>query len=172
MPNLPVVRIDDILVHPRDNDLVLATHGRSVWIMDDVTALQAVTDSVLALDVELFVPRDAVLWKNDIRLRRSVTGNKNWVGENAPVGTAIQYHLGSTAENVTLHILDAVTREKVRDLEATGVTGLNRVQWDLRANPQEEDQTRGPRVKPGTYLVVLVVDGEEQREQLDALEDV
>ena len=172
MPNLPVVRIDDILVHPRDNDLVLATHGRSVWIMDDVTALQAVTDSVLALDVELFVPRDAVLWKNDIRLSRAVTGNKNWVGENAPEGTAIQYHLGSAADSVTLHILDAVTRDTVRNLEATGEAGLNRVQWDLRANPQEEDQTRGPRVKPGTYLVVLVVDGEEQRAKLDVLEDV
>ncbi len=140
--------------------------------MDDVTALQAVTDSVLALDVELFVPRDAVLWKNDIRLSRSVTGHKNWVGENAPEGTAIQYHLGSAAENVTLHILDAVTRDTVRNLEATVEAGLNRVQWDLRANPEDEDQTRGARVDPGTYLVELVVDGEEQRTKVDVLEDV
>ena len=172
MPNLPVVRIDDILVHPRDNDLVLATHGRSVWIMDDVTALQAVTDSLLASDVHLFVPRDAVLWKNDLRLRRAVTGNKNWVGENAPEGTAIHYHLGSAATNVTLRIVDAVTRETVRDLEATAETGLNRVQWDLRADPQNEDQTRGPRVEPGTYLVVLEVDGEEQRAKLEVLADI
>ncbi len=135
MPNLPVVRIDDILVHPRDNDLVLATHGRSVWIMDDVTALQAITDSILASNVHLFVPRDAVLWKNDLRLNRAMTGNKNWVGDNAPEGTAIQYHLGSAASNVTLHVVDAVTRETVRDLEATAVAGLNRVQWDLRENP-------------------------------------
>jgi hypothetical protein len=172
MPNLPVVRIDDILVHPRDNDLVLATHGRSVWIVDDVTALQAMTDSILASDVHLFVPRDAVLWKNDLRLSRAVTGDKNWVGENAAEGTAFQYYLGSAAGNATLHVLDAVTREKVRDLEATTVAGLNRVQWDLRANPVNEGQNQGPRVEPGTYLVVLEVDGVEQRAKVEVLEDV
>jgi hypothetical protein len=160
MPNLPVVRIDDIVVHPRDNDLVLATHGRSVWIMDDVTALQAATDSIMASDVHLFVPRDAVLWKNDIRLNRAVTGNKNWVGENAAQGTAIQYYLGSTADSVALRVVDAVTRETVRDLEPTAV------------NPQEEDETQGPRVEPGTYLVVLTVDGEEQWAKVDVLEDI
>ncbi len=101
-----------------------------------------------------------------------MTGNQNWVGENAPEGTAIQYHLGSAAENVTLRILDAVTREKVRDLEATAEAGLNRVQWDLRANPEDEEETQGPRVEPGTYLVVLEVDGEEQRAKMDVLEDI
>ncbi len=75
---------------------------------------------------------------------------------------------------MTLRIVDAVTRETVRDLEATAATGLNRVQWDLRANLQEddEDEDEGPRVEPGTYLVVLVVDGVEQQAKLDVLEDV
>ena len=51
---------------------------------------------------------------------------------------------------------------------------MNRVQWDLRANRQEddEDEDEGPRVEPGTYLVVLVVDGEEQRAKLDVLADI
>ena len=44
MNGLPTVRIDDILVHPRDNDLILGTHGRSIYIMDDITALQQMTD--------------------------------------------------------------------------------------------------------------------------------
>ncbi len=52
------------------------------------------------------------------------------------------------------------------------MTGLNRVQWDLRANPQNENQNQGPRVEPGTYLVVLEVDGEEQWAKVDVLEDV
>jgi hypothetical protein len=97
------------------------------------------------------------------------------VGENAPEGTVIQYHLASAATNVALSIVDAVTRETVRDLEATAEIGLNRVQWDLRANlqdDQDEDEDEGPRVEPGTYLVVLVVDGEEQRAKLEVLEDV
>ena len=43
MPNLPIGRVDEVLVHPRDNDLILATHSRSVWILDDVSALEALT---------------------------------------------------------------------------------------------------------------------------------
>jgi hypothetical protein len=173
MPNLPVVRIDDILVHPRDNDLVLATHGRSVWIMDDVTALQALNDSVLASDVHLFVPRDGVLWKNDVRLNRAVTGDKNWAGENAAQGTAIQYTLPSaTSGDVTIRIVDLIENEVVRDLEGTAHAGLNRVQWDLRANPVEENQNQGPRVEPGMYRVVLTANGVERWATIEVLEDM
>ena len=175
MPNLPVVRIDDILVHPRDNDLVLATHGRSVWIMDDVTALQATTDEVMAEDLHLFTPRDAVQWKSDVRLSRSVTGNKIWTGENAPEGTAIHYYLESAPiGDVAVRILDVLTNEVVRDLKGTAVAGLNRVQWDLRANPEEdeEDDDEGPPVKPGVYRVVLDVNGMEQSVTVRVFEDV
>ena len=58
MTGLPVVRIDDVLVHPRDNDLVLATHGRSVMVMDDITPLQQLTP-------DRAVQRDAVLETED-----------------------------------------------------------------------------------------------------------
>jgi len=173
MPNLPVVRIDDILVHPRENDLVLATHGRSVWIMDDVTALQALTDSVTAEEVHLFEPRDAVLWKRDFRQDRAVTGHKVWTGENPDVGTAIHYHLASApAGDAAIQITDAVTGDLVRDLEGTTVAGLNRVQWDLRANPDEEDEDRGPEVEAGTYRVTLTVGGTQQSALIKVLEDV
>ena len=113
-----------------------------------------------------------MLWKNDIRLSRSVTGDKNWMGENAPGGTAIQYYLGSGARNVALRIVNGLTRETVRDLEATAAAGLNRVQWDLHANPLEEGDEEGPMVVPGRYLAVLEVDGQEQWAAVDVLEDV
>ena len=74
MDGLPVVRADDVLVHPRDNDLVLATHGRSVWIMDDVTPLQQLTREVMAENVFLMQPREAVVWKGD--LTRSPCGDR------------------------------------------------------------------------------------------------
>ncbi len=173
MPDLPVVRIDDVLVHPRDNDLVLATHGRSVWVMDDVTPLQAVTDSVLALDIHLFTPREAVLWKSNIRKSRAVTGNQVWTGETAPPGTAIHYHLGSASDNgVSIRIVDPITDEVVRDLDGSGDAGLHRVRWDLRANPVEPDDEQGPFVEPGVYRVVLEVDGEERSGLVDVLEDI
>ena len=45
--NLPVVRIDDIQIHPRDNDLVLGTHGRSIWVLDDITPLEKMSDEIM-----------------------------------------------------------------------------------------------------------------------------
>ena len=60
MPNLPMGRVDEVLVHPRENDLILSTHSHSVWILDDVSALQHLTPDVLAKDAALLPTRDAV----------------------------------------------------------------------------------------------------------------
>ena len=83
MTGLPTVRIDDVIVHPRDNDLILATHGRSIYIMDDITALQQLTEKVMAEDVTLLNVRPATAWVNDIYLGRSAGGAKHFRGENA-----------------------------------------------------------------------------------------
>ncbi|MBC7895235.1 MAG: hypothetical protein H7066_07465, partial [Cytophagaceae bacterium] len=132
MTNLPVVRVDDVIVHPRDNDLVLSTHGRSVWIMDDVSPLQQLTPAAMQQDVVLFEPRNAIAWKPDIRMRRSVTGQKNFQGENAPAGTAISYYLKAPASGeVKVTIRDLGNGGFARTLDGGNAAGLNRVQWDL-----------------------------------------
>ncbi len=144
MTGLPVVRVDDVLIHPRDNDLVLATHGRSVWIMDDITALQQATPENLAKDVYLAEPREAVLWKSDRRLMREVPGEKHFHGENAPRGTAISYFLKSApAGDVKLTITDLASGEVFRTLEATKLQGLNRIQWDLCSDQHEVQPGQG-----------------------------
>ncbi len=132
MTNLPVVRVDDVIVHPRDNDLILSTHGRSVWIMDDVSALQQTTPASIAQDVVLYEPRNAVRWREDIRQRRSVTGQKNFEGENAPRGTAIAYYLkaGATSD-VKITIADIGGAGFVRTLDGGKQAGMNRIQWNL-----------------------------------------
>ncbi|WP_419939754.1 glycosyl hydrolase [Candidatus Palauibacter sp.] len=171
MPGLPVVRIDDVLVHPRENDLVLATHGRSVYVLDDVTALQALADSVLASDAHLFEPRPAVLWKNDLQRRRSLTGDRNWTGESAPPGTMIQYYLGSPAD-VSIEVSELASGRVVRELEGTGRPGLNRVAWDLRMNPALQGQGGdGLPVSPGTYRLTLTVGEATHSVLLEVLED-
>ena len=173
MPDLPVVRIDDVVVHPRDNDLVLATHGRSVMILDDVTALQAMTEEVMAADFHLFPPRPAVLWKNNLRRRRAVTGDKNWTGSNAPAGSAIQYYLADDAsEGVEIEITDVITGDVVRTLEGTANAGLNRVQWNLRANPDNPNANQGPAVSPGIFRVTVRANGMEQSALIEVMEDV
>ncbi|MGW8266800.1 MAG: WD40/YVTN/BNR-like repeat-containing protein [Longimicrobiales bacterium] len=182
MPNLPVVRIDDVLVHPRDGDLVLATHGRSVWVMDDITPLQAMRPEMLSEAVHLFEPREAVLWANDVQKGRSVTGDKNWTGENAPEGTAIHYALREAATGaVTITISDPVTGEPFRTLEGTANRGMNRIRWDLRGEePASEEgggggggfgRNRAPMAAPGVYLVTLSVNGEDHHTTVKVLTD-
>ena len=180
MTGLPVVRIDDVLVHPRDNDLVLATHGRSVMVMDDITPLQQLTPEVMERDAFLFAPREAVAWRQNRMRSRSVTGDKVLRGDNARPGTAIHYYLAdeTDAGDLSLTVTGVVTGEVFRDLDATGHEGINRVQWDLRGN-MPENQTGGgfggpqaPVAEPGVYRVTLTVDGEQLSRLVTVLEDV
>jgi hypothetical protein len=144
MTNLPVVRIDDMVIHPRENDLVLATHGRSIWIMDDISALQQLTPEAMAQDAVLFTPRNAVLWKSDIRLRRQVTGVKNFTGENAPPGTAISYYLRTVPSgDVKITIRDLTSGDFVRTIDGSRLAGMNRIQWDLCSDPRPVPQGAG-----------------------------
>src|SRR5213078_4579113 len=110
---------DDIVVHPRENDLIVATHGRSVWIADDITPLQQLTPEVQSQDVYLFDIRPAVAWLNDQQHGQQVGGQRVFVGENAPRGTAISYYLKSApAGDVKIAIADA-TGKVIRNFDAS-----------------------------------------------------
>jgi len=178
MTGLPTVRIDDILVHPRDNDLILGTHGRSIWILDDVTALQQLTDEVLKADVTLFPPRPGVLWRNDTQLSINTGGNKYFRGENPQPGTAISYYLKSAATGDVKITISDYSGKVVRELTGPKDAGLNRVQWNLRGTPAAGAAGGGrggggggggrggfggggAALEPGAYLVKLTVGGKD-----------
>ena len=133
MTNYPTVRTDDVLVHDRDGDLIVATHGRSVLIADDITALQQLTPAVQAQDVALFDVRPAVSYLNDQRRGQQVGGQKVFVGENAPRGTAISYYLRSAASgDVKISIADVNGRTLCQS-DGPREAGINRIQWTLVA---------------------------------------
>jgi len=134
MPNIPNVRVDEVVVHPRDNDLVLATHGYSIWIMDDVTALQQMAAAAPTAPT-LYKSREAVQWKTDRRNQTEVPGSKYWTGDNMPRGTAISYFLPSAATDVLVKITNTATGTDVRTCVGAGNAGLNRFQWALTGNP-------------------------------------
>lgn len=135
MNGLPTVRVDDVLVHPRDNDLILGTHGRSIWIMDDITALQNLTDEAGKADATLLEPRPATQWIDDIRMRRNMGGAKHFNGQNPERGAIISYYLKSEPPgDVTISIAD-VTGKTVREFKGTKRAGLNRMRWNLAGNP-------------------------------------
>jgi hypothetical protein len=131
MNNYPTVRTDDILIHPRDGDLIAASHGRSIWIADDITPLQQWNEQVAASDATLFDVRPAVAYLSDIRLDVSTGGEKQFEGENPARGTAIQFYV-KTAADAKVVISDQSGRA-VCESSVKAVAGINRVQWTLVA---------------------------------------
>jgi len=186
---LPTVRVDDILVHPRDNDLVVGTHGRSIWIIDDITPLQQYNQQVAQGDAYLFDVRPAVQWLSDTQKSVTIGGAKHARGQNPEDGTAISYYLPiNTDAEVTLTITD-MQGQAVSTLTGPGQRGINRVQWNLTADPppQEEGaaqaaggrgggrgggQRSGPDVDAGTYLVTLAVGGMEMTRSIMVERDI
>ncbi len=130
MTGLPRVRLDDLLIHPREADLIVATHGRSFWIADDITPLQQLTAQATAPKV--FDPRPAVLWKNDREATRRTTA-RQFRAENPQGGTAISF-LAAAPGDATIAIVDSAGRT-LRTQKVAAQAGLNRWQWDLMGDP-------------------------------------
>jgi photosystem II stability/assembly factor-like uncharacterized protein len=174
---LPTVPIHEIVFHPRDNDMIVATHGRSIWVLDDATPLQQYPEAIKS-DAFLFDTRPAMQFNqaND----RGFLADKPFFGKNPTYGAPISFYLSKPQTNVALRIRDAAGTQ-VRELtgddlrEARGA-GVNRVYWDLRHQPlpplagQQQagggggfggGGNNGPNVLPGEYRVTLVVDGKD-----------
>ena len=102
--NLPTVPIHEIIIHPRDNDMIVATHGRSIWILDDITPLQQQAEAMKA-DAFLFDMRGGMQFNpaND----RGFVSDKPFFGKNPTYGAAISYYLSKPQTNVALRIRDA-----------------------------------------------------------------
>jgi photosystem II stability/assembly factor-like uncharacterized protein len=131
MNGLPTVRVDDVMVHPRDNDLILGTHGRSIWIMDDITALQQLSAETLGTEAAVLDVRPATVWLTDIQKAILVEGAKHYRGQNPPRGTAISYWLKAAATGPVRLSISDVTGTEIRSITGTPHAGLNRIQWDL-----------------------------------------
>ena len=134
--------VRDIEVHPRDNDLLLATHGRGLYILDDITALQQYA-TVKGEEAALFDIRPAIRW--NMWNKDGNVGQKQWVGANPPEGALITYYLKTQppgAVNVTVTDKDGRTvRRLTRVLDEPGV---NRIAWNFQYDPPA-DGGRGGR---------------------------
>jgi len=128
---IPTVPIADLIVHPRDGDLIAATHGRSFYVMD-ISPLQELTEKVLASDAHLFTVKSAVAEDYRVFTNDEFLAEKRFIGENPAPGTMISYYLKSASQgDVKLAIFDN-SGTLIRELTATKEKGINRVQWDLR----------------------------------------
>jgi photosystem II stability/assembly factor-like uncharacterized protein len=146
---LPTVSVHDLVIHPRERELVMGTHGRSIYVMD-ISPLEELTPKVLAAEAHLFDVRPVVAF----RPRNVPPPPKGFVAPNPPYGASLWYYLKTApAQAPTLTILGRGGKA-VATLPAPARAGLQRVVWDLRA---EED--RAATVPPGAYVARLQVGG-------------
>ncbi len=176
--NLPTVAVNDLLVHPRDNDLVLGTHGRGIWILDNVNAVQELAPAVMASPAHLFTIEPAAMIR--MASEKAHAGDMIFRGENPPSGAIIDFWLESdnTAE-LALEVFDAAG-EWIADVRVIRPgRGLNRAVWDLRSSPfyagpgRERAERPGISfwVVPGTYTVRLRVGETVSEQPVEVAED-
>ena len=161
--NMPTLPFNDLVIHPRDNDLVLGTHGRGVWILDHVNALQELSPEVLNQKAALFSisAAEIINYLDD----GAHTGDMYYRGENPAFGAAIDYYLKDSVakDAISLKIFDA-SGQLVDEVKTTTKAGLHRVMWELRYKNAQAGTGRsrinGPYVLPGLYTAKLQVNGE------------
>jgi len=174
--DLPPVSVHDIRLQPRDDDLVIATHGRSVYVMDDVRPLQELQRAI-AQKTWLFTPRTSYEWS----LHENDEGTyTNYAANNPPNGVVITFYQSEPQKGAPkLEILDSHGRvmrtvsstHKVNDKDEPYVTnkvGLNRYTWDFTVNGPvrwnggndfSKGPETGPGVVPGEYAVRMTLSG-------------
>jgi len=137
--NLPTVRIDEITLHPRDNALILATHGRSIWILDQIAPFQEYA-AAQAAEAKLYTPAPTVMYRRPATDRNyEFWGDQTFFGENPPQAAVIAWQLKNTVGAVKLTITDATGKE-VREISGTVLANSNKAGyqaacWDLRVQP-------------------------------------
>ena len=180
--NFPTVPVDDLVIHPRDDDLVVGTHGRGIYILDDLAPLRALASGDRLSDAQLFEPRPAVqyvAWKHE-----SCRAQREFVGANPPYGASLTYLWPddpdgpddpdtpddaepSAEPTVTIAVVNADGRV-VRDIDASPThRGMNRVVWDLRSDrPEALSSGRGPLVPAGRYTASLTARGKTHEQPI------
>ncbi|GAC1648006.1 MAG: hypothetical protein NVS4B3_02940 [Gemmatimonadaceae bacterium] len=176
--DLPSVAVRDLAIHPRDHDLVIATHGRGIWIVDDITPLRGLTDATLASKVRFMPARPTVErvsaqggWAN---------GDASFVGPNPPGDAVITYYQQKRHifGDLKIEVLDPQGKQ-VGVVPSSKRRGLNRVTWSMRLDPPKVPAAAsaafgaayGPRVLPGTYTVKMTKDKDVYTRPLEIVAD-
>jgi photosystem II stability/assembly factor-like uncharacterized protein len=164
--DFPMVPVDDIAIHPRENDLIFGTHGRSIWILDDITPLEQMTKEALVSKAYLFDIRKSVIFNP--YYHKGDLGHKVFVGPNPAFGAMISYYLKEEQKDGVKIVIQDGQGQKIRELDGTKDAGINRITWDLRYGPPEgvseamgRFRVAGPFVLPGEYKVTLKAAGQE-----------
>ncbi|MEY2551287.1 MAG: hypothetical protein QOG12_1431, partial [Verrucomicrobiota bacterium] len=169
----PAVAVRDLAVQPRDHDLVLATHGRGIWVIDDISPWRALTPEVLNQEATFVSARPV---QQRIEANGGwASGSATFIGDNPPDAAVITYYQKSRHlfGKLKLEVLDSTGRV-VDTLPASKRPGLNRVVWSMREKPPRVPPavqlagagTQGPRLLPGNYTVRMTKAGKVSETKL------
>ena len=197
---LPTVPVRDMVIHPLDNDLVIGTHGRSVYILDDIQPLREITAAIRAKKLHLFKVADAYQFQTSyFGLGYLSPGNMEFQGQNRPYGVLITYSIWEPPAEIPKNDdqssaadKDAKTEkepikitirnnqgEVIRTIEGPRNPGINRVNWDLRREPFKTLSdpyegffpATGPLILPGTYKIRIELDDVVVEDNLQVFAD-
>ncbi len=181
--NMPNVPINDLTIQPRENDLVLGTHGRGIWILDQITALQEMSPEIADKAAHIFTINPATTYR--MANLRAHTGDMYYRGQNPTYGAVIDvWSKGDIPANSVVTISDAQGRAVSRvDVPASRGAGVRRVAWNLRlpplapgaANDDDDEGFRGPPqgrfVAPGTYIAKVTIGAASAEQRFEVRED-
>ena len=150
--NLPTVRIDELTIHPRDNAMIVATHGRALFILDDLAPIQEHAAAQRATaSATLFTPRRTLQWKSKDDRNEEFWGHQYFLGENPPTDAVLYVNVKQPVNDLKLVIADARGRT-VRELTASPArrrAGIQTFCWDQRIEPIRTPQIGGAGGGPG-----------------------
>ena len=170
----PSVAVRDIVVHPRENDLVLATHGRGIWVIDDITPLRALTPELMQQQVSFIAGRPTIQYIN--AEGGWPEGDETYTGPSRPQQALINYYQRTRHifGDLKIEIFDAAGN--LVDTVSPGKRrGLNRATWPMRLKPPRVPPAAsavfgasyGPRVLPGKYTVKMTKGGQVYTTELN-----
>ncbi len=167
--NMPSVPVHDLVIHPRENDLVVGTYGRGLYITD-ISPLQEINETMLDEEVYLFKIEPKSQWTT-----RTFGGNYHLYGDrycvtqNEPQGIFINYYLKSTSLSEVEIVVTDSSGEMVATLSGENKPGISSVLWNMQNRPERGRQvrTRGARrqISPGEYTVILKVGDKELKQK-------
>ncbi|MFC1791878.1 hypothetical protein ACFL0I_05405, partial [Gemmatimonadota bacterium] len=171
---VPPAPVRSLVIHPRDHDLVIGTHGRAIYILDDIRPLRALaeTPELAASPLHLFQPPEAYLRSVSAVDGYHFAADAIFQGETRPLGALLTYWVaeGRESDSVTVEVVSA-QGDLLRSFSGPAAAGMNRVAWDLRENTPAGGEgagsgryrVRAPEVLPGRYLVRVRLGQEELR---------
>ena len=172
--NMPTNAVHDLLVHPRENDLVVATHGRGIFITD-ISPLQEISEKILIEDAYFFKLEPKVQ-RPRISIGRGLSGHRHFTAPNEPDGIAIYYHLKTKPDDEVQIIITDPYGELINESKQKAKAGMNKYIWNMRRKPTKEEQERmqriperyrsamGQPVSPGEYVVILKIGDKEWKQ--------